>query len=209
MVKATAACLHGVLLATKTMVKATAACLHRVLLAPKLWCLQRPLAFTVCFWHQNHGEGNGRLPSPCVFGTKTMVKATAACLHRVLLVTKTMVKATAPCLHRVLSCWHQNHGEGNGHLPSPCVIGTKTMVKATAACLHRVLFWHQNHGEGNGRLPSPCAFGHQNHGEGNGRLPSPCVFGTKTIVQAEAACLHGVLLCCWAPNHGEGNGRLP
>ena len=92
---------------------------------------------------QNHGEGNGRLPSPSAFGTKTMVKATAACFHRVLLGTKTMVKATAACLHRV-------------------VLGTKTVMKATAACLHRV-FGHQNRGEGNGRLPSPCAFGHQNH----------------------------------------------
>ena len=80
------------------MVKATAACLHRVFLA------------------QNYGEGNGRLPSACLFGTQTMVKATAACL----------------------CCWHENHGEGNGRLPSPCVFSTKTIVKATAACLHRV-----------------------------------------------------------------------
>ena len=49
-----------------------------------------------------------------------MVGATAACLHRVF-GTQTMVQATAACLHRVV--WHQNHGEGNGRLPSPCVFG--------------------------------------------------------------------------------------
>ena len=63
MVKATAACLQRVFFA---------ACLHRVFLARK----------------PNHGEGNGRLPSPCVFGTKAMVKATAACLQRVFLAPK-------------------------------------------------------------------------------------------------------------------------
>ena len=61
------------------MVKATATCLHRV------------------FRSKNHAEGNGRLPSPCVFGTRTMVKATAAYLHRVFLVRKP--------------------GEGNGRWP--------------------------------------------------------------------------------------------
>ena len=30
-------------------------------------------AFTVCFWPPNHGECNGRLPSPCVVGTKTWI----------------------------------------------------------------------------------------------------------------------------------------
>ena len=103
MVKATAASLHRVFLALKpflpspcvsdtntngegngrclhrvTMVKATAACLHRVFLAPKPLQGQRPFAVTVCFWHQTNGEGNGRLPSPCALGTKTLVKATAA-----------------------------------------------------------------------------------------------------------------------------------
>ena len=60
----------------------------------------------MCFWHQNHGEGNGRarLPSPCVLGTKTFT----------------------------VCFWHQKHGEGNGRLPSLCVFGTNTMVKATA-----------------------------------------------------------------------------
>ena len=56
------------------MVKATAACLHRV------------------FWHRNHGEGNSRLPAPCLSGGKTMVDATVACLHRVFASGEATVK---------------------------------------------------------------------------------------------------------------------
>ena len=216
------------------MAKATAPCLHRVFLAPKPWRRQRLLAFTVCFWHQNHGEGNGSLPSPCVFGTKTMAKP-SPCVFG----TKTMAKATAPCLHRVFLApkpwrrqrllaftvcfWHQNHGEGNGSLPSPCVSGTKTMAKATTACLHRVFLapkpWRRQR-----LLAFTVCFWHQSHGEGNDPLPSPCVLGTKTMAKATTPCLHRVFLapkpwrrqrllaftvCFWHQNHGEGNDRLP
>ena len=73
---------------------------------------------TVCFGHQNHGEGNGLLPSPCVFGTKTMVEAMVSCLHHVF------VAPQPACLHRVfISPKH-----------------TRSMVKATAFCLPRVFF---------------------------------------------------------------------
>ena len=44
---------------------------------------------------------------PCVFGNKTMVKATAACLHRF--------------------SWKQNHDEGNGRLASSSGFGTKAI----------------------------------------------------------------------------------
>ena len=67
-----------VVFGTKTLVKVTAACLHYAFLAAG------------CFWHQNYAEGNGRLlftvcllTAACLhgdFGTKIMVKATAAYL---------------------------------------------------------------------------------------------------------------------------------
>ena len=152
---ATAACLHRVFFGTKTMVKATAACFtmcfwHQNLgegngRLPSPCVLQRPLAFAVCFGHQNHGEGNGR---PCVFGTKTMVKATAVCFHRVF--------------------WYQNHSEGNGRLPSPRVLAP-------------------NHGEGNGRLPSLCVFGSKTMV----KATAACF---QRGVKATAACLHRVFL---------------
>ena len=37
---------------SKTTATATAACFHRVFLVPKPRCRQRPLAVTMCFWHQ-------------------------------------------------------------------------------------------------------------------------------------------------------------
>ena len=66
------------------MVKATDACLHRVFLAPRPWWAQRPLAFTV-FLAPKPWCRQRRLAFTVLFGTKTMVKATAACLHRVFL----------------------------------------------------------------------------------------------------------------------------
>ena len=108
-------------------------------------------------------EGNGRLPSLCVVGTKTMVKAWR----------RQQLLALTVCF------WHQNDGEGNGRLPSPCVFGTKTMAKA----------WRRQR-----LLAFTVCFWHQNDGEDNGRLPSPGVFGTKAMVKATSACLHHVFL---------------
>ena len=66
---------------TNAMVKAAATCLYSVLLATKDVGRQRSLAITVCFWHQTCGEGNDRLPAPCVLRTRTMVKETSSCLQ--------------------------------------------------------------------------------------------------------------------------------
>ena len=46
-------------------------------------CRGLPLAFTLCFRHPHrvfllHGFGNGRLLSPCVFVTETLVKKAMA-----------------------------------------------------------------------------------------------------------------------------------
>ena len=151
---------------------------------PKPWRRQRLLAFTmwfcrqnpVCFWHQYH------LPSPCVFGTKAMVKATAACLHHVLSGTKTMAihnEHSGHVLHRLF--WHQSHGEDNGSWPSPCVFGTRQLPLAFSVLLAPKPWRRQR------PLAFIVCFWRQHHGEGNGRLPSSCVFGPKTTLKATAA----------------------
>ena len=45
-----------------------------------------------------------------------MVKATAACLHRVVLAPKPFLKATAACLHRVFLGWRVGEGGVGGLL---------------------------------------------------------------------------------------------
>ena len=77
------------------------------------------------FWHPNHGESNSRLPSHCVLGTnvtKSIVRATAAFLHRALLAAK------------LVFFWHQTPCRMQRPLAfTASFFGTKSMVKATAA----------------------------------------------------------------------------
>ena len=141
-----------------------------------------PLAFTLCFRHQSHGEGNsGHLPSPCILCQKHSVKASGRWLRHGLL------------------C---KNGEGKLPLPSPGAINCE------GERLH-LAFAAKTHGEGKRALPSPVfsVLVSTTHSDCRRVLPSPRFWCDKATVKANRLCdwkaplAFTMFLCC--QTHGD------